>query len=166
MKINPFLAVFFFIQLGIIEPLLCQELPKRNAVFVEVYGAGIFHSVNYDIRFDQVCNGLGTRIGLGYTAIDGVRVVTIPIAVNYLVGRKHNFLELGVGGTAIFLNQGNISAPASGPEISDSTIILHAMIGYRRVSASGFLFRTGITPLFNGTDFVPFVPQLSLGYAF
>lgn len=166
MKTKLFIIALCAIQFSIFQSLKAQEQPKRNAVFVEIYGAGLFHSINYDVRFDQISNGLGTRIGLGYTAIDGVRVFTFPITINYLIGKKRNFLELGIGGTGIFLGQGNISSPASGPDISSSTAIAHGMLGYRRVSSSGFLFRAGITPLFTGTEFIPFVPQASLGYAF
>ncbi|MGY6743818.1 MAG: hypothetical protein ACXIUQ_13855 [Cecembia sp.] len=166
MKLKLFIIAFIATMLSFFQTIKAQEVPKRNAIFVEVYGTGLFHSVNYDMRFDQISNGLGTRIGIGYTAIDGVRVFTLPIAFNYLIGKKRNFLELGVGGTGIFLNQGNIGSPASGLDISSSTAIVHGMLGYRRVSASGFLLRAGITPLFNGSEFIPFVPQASLGFAF
>ncbi|MFD2033338.1 hypothetical protein ACFSKL_00975 [Belliella marina] len=144
---------------------LCQTEPKRQAIYLEGFGAGVFYSFNYDWRFRDQSDGLGAKAGLGYTAIDGYRVTTVPIAVNYLIGNKKNFLELGLGGTLLLVNHYNSTFASSDPRFSGSAFYFNGIIGYRRVAESGFVLRAGFTPFFTGEEGV-FFPQLSLGYAF
>lgn len=143
-----------------------QNETKREAVFLEGLGAGIFYSFNYDWRFKEQANGWGAKVGLGYTAIDGYSIATIPFAANYLIGKKRNFLELGLGATVLLLSKTNFIAAAPDPRLSASGLLLNGIIGYRRVSKSGFLLRAGFTPFFSSDTAELFAPQLSIGYAF
>lgn len=145
---------------------ISQNETKREAIYLEGLGSGIFYSFNYDWRFKDQVNGLGAKAGLGYTAIDGFRVATIPIAVNYLLGKQRNFLELGLGATVILLSRTNSTAATSDPRVSETGLVLNGILGYRRVSKSGFLLRAGLTPFFTSDPAVLIAPQVSIGYAF
>lgn len=46
---------------------------------MEVLGNGLTYSLNYDTRFSQSLKGLGGRAGIGYVAIDGNSLTTIPL---------------------------------------------------------------------------------------
>lgn len=143
-----------------------QNEIKREAIFLEGLGSGIFYSFNYDWRFKEQANGLGAKIGLGYTAIDGYSVATIPFAANYLIGKKRNFLEFGLGATVLLLSEANSTTAASDRRLSASGLLFNGIIGYRRVAKSGFLLRAGFIPFFSSDAAELFAPQLSIGYAF
>ncbi|MDO9551282.1 MULTISPECIES: hypothetical protein [Rhodonellum] len=145
---------------------ISQDETKREAVFLEGLGSGILYSFNYDWRFKDQANGLGAKVGLGYTAIDGYSVTTLPFAVNYLVGRKRNFLELGLGATVLFLSRTNSTFTSSDPRLTASGLLFNGIIGYRRVAQSGFLLRAGLTPFFSSDPAQLLAPQVSIGYAF
>jgi hypothetical protein len=80
---------------------------KNKYVYLELLGSAGMYSFNYDFRFNkEKINGWGLRAGLEFITIqtfnysgDGMRYNTIllPFMVNYLVGKKHKFLELGFG---------------------------------------------------------------------
>lgn len=168
-------AFMYFTRILFIASVLILTLPftgisqnetKREAIYLEGLGAGIFYSFNYDWRFKDQAKGLGAKAGLGYTAIDGVSVATIPIAVNYLIGKKRNFLELGLGTTVILLSSNNSTAATSDPRVSGTGLMFNGIVGYRRVSKSGFLLRAGLTPFFTSDTEDLLSPQISIGYAF
>ena len=81
---------------------------RNKAVYVEGLGSGLLLSVNYDFRFRNTQDGLGMRIGVGglslaATATDNngatssahLGVVTLPVLVNYLVGKGRFAFEMG-----------------------------------------------------------------------
>lgn len=145
---------------------ISQNETKRDAIFLEGLGSGIFYSFNYDWRFKDQSKGLGAKIGLGYTGIDGFKLATIPIGFNYLLGKKRNFLELGFGTTVILLSRTNSTAATTDPRISGTGLMLNGIIGYRTVSKTGFLLRAGLTPFFYSDHTELITPQVSIGYAF
>ena len=89
---------------------------RNKAVYVEGLGSGLLLSVNYDFRFRNTQDGLGMRIGVGglslaATATDNngatsparLGVVTLPVLVNYLVGKGRFAFEMGAGITPALL---------------------------------------------------------------
>lgn len=158
------LGIFFTMQMNL---TLAQNETKREAVFLEVFGSGIFYSFNYDRRIMDRPNGLGIKAGLGYTAIDGVRITTLPIAGNLLIGKKRSFFELGAGATFLLVSQtSNVNVPQGSSIRPPDAVLFNLILGYRRVAESGFLLRAGITPYLNSDPVAVFVPQISIGYAF
>ncbi|HSI76331.1 MAG TPA: hypothetical protein VK957_10560 [Lunatimonas sp.] len=141
-----------------------NEIPQ--SIFVEGLGSGIFYSFNYDSRFSTNSNGWGGRIGIGYISADGDRIYTVPLVINYLLGKKRNFLEVGAGVTFIGLNDRSNTNVSSGLVNVENGAIGTLAIGYRRVSSSGFSFRAGLTPLIGNFLEEYFWPQLSFGYSF
>jgi len=124
-----------------------QDENKSQAVYLEVGGSGVSLSMNYDTRFTSKANGWGGRIGVGYLG-DFFGGITVPLVINYLVGEKKDFLEIGAGAT-----------------YHDSSVIGTLPIGYRRVSDSGFTFRAGMALIYGDASLL-FWPQVSLGHSF
>ncbi|WP_143960559.1 hypothetical protein [Litoribacter populi] len=163
-----FLSVFFLISLGQVCQAQAPDRSRGQSVFVEVLGNGLIYSVNYDTRFSQGMNGLGGRAGIGYIAMDGVRFTSVPLLVNYLFGHDKHFFEIGVGATILVGSAGNQGGfgPA-GERDRESGAIGTMSLGYRlEPTDGGFLFRAGITPIYDSSAFWPLWPQLSFGYAF
>ncbi len=89
---------------------------RAKNLFVEAGGAGLVFTLNYDVRFNKRRNGLGLRVGAGYlqrTTSDifsssqdpaynqdptyQQKYFTVPVQLNYLLGKKSHFAEFGVG---------------------------------------------------------------------
>lgn len=140
---------------------------RGRGVFVELFGNGLGYSFNYDQRFDKRFDGLGFKAGLSYFAIDGNSVATLPVGLNYLLGKNGKYFEMGAGAT--FLRaEDSTNAFAVGDSRSVGTgTVGHMIFGYRREpEEGGFLFRASMTPLFGQGTFFPFWFGISLGYAF
>jgi len=143
------------------------ERTKSQGVFVEVLGNGLIYSVNYDTRFSQRFDGLGGRAGIGYIAIDGTRITTMPFLLNYLLGKEKHFFEIGIGTTLLAASDDSGSVGPVGSRERGSAFVGTMSLGYRlEPTDGGFMFRAGITPLFDTGAFWPLWPQVSFGYAF
>lgn len=71
----------------------------RKFGYVEIGGAGIFASANFDMRFKKEVNdGFGFRSGLGGTfgAFDLDQIFTIPVGINYIYGKGESGFIVGV----------------------------------------------------------------------
>lgn len=139
----------------------------QNA-FIEMGGAGLFFSGNYDTRFSQQRDGLGGRLGLGWWHRVNTTFITVPFQFNYLVGGKSNFFEVGAGATYMYLSNTYFRNPIIGnnPMVVNTTVVATSTIGYRYQPFKGGLnLRASFNPsLLQGT----FVPEigLSAGYTF
>ena len=150
---------------------------RNQAVYLELAGNGLVFSLNYDMRLAKNRqDGHGVRIGVGGFPVysrdnAGNRVkgiaVTIPLAYNYLIGKRRSAFELGAGITpAIGYVEG---VEISGEEIKETDFALlgFANVGYRyQPLNSGFVFRFTWTPAVTNEGFQPFWLGLSLGYGF
>lgn len=137
-------------------------LKRAQNVFVELGAQGLLFTANYDTRFGNRRDGLGGRVGFGALGADGATVVTVPAALNYLLGDGKNFFEIGLGATYATLSTDDDSFFGSG-----NTLIGTMAFMYRLQPVnSGFSFRGGFTPIFTGDDFIPYFAGISLGYTF
>ncbi len=60
----------------------------------------MYASVNFDMRFKKDENdGFGFRAGVGNSLILDENITTIPLGVNYLLGKNKSSLLLGANGT-------------------------------------------------------------------
>ncbi|MDR2928790.1 MAG: hypothetical protein LBV41_11430 [Cytophagaceae bacterium] len=125
---------------------------KQN-VYVELGGAGLALSTNYDQRF-RGANGLGFSAGIFGFDVFGVNLMGGQVALNYLIGKENKYLELGAG-TNISLTDGYRT---------EFGLLPFAMIGYRYQPVKGFLFRATLTPIYIG-GLAPWA-GVSFGYAF
>ena len=94
-----------FISLLILVPLLSPGQRPVKSVYGELGGPGIFLSANYDTRLANSNKGLGVRAGVG-TIFDQYSLsFTLPVGLNYLLGKEKNFLELGLAPLIFILLQ-------------------------------------------------------------
>jgi hypothetical protein len=161
-------------------PSLAQDFyrPGRNqAVYVEGLGSGILLSVNYDMRFRRgVQDGLGMRVGVGGASLSGtdgtgqtasIGIVTVPLMVNYLVGKRRSAFEVGAG-----LTPGYASARVTSSGTYQSAEGFGVFAGFLNVGyrlqplRNGVVFRINWSPAINEYGFQPSWFGISLGYGF
>ncbi len=162
---NLFLAGLLVVGLASTSNAQIVAPAKRGqTVFVEVGGQGLLFTANYDTRFSNKRDGLGGRAGIGYMAIDGDNITTIPFSLNYLLGKGKHFFEVGLGATAMIAST---NSDILLDNDSDGGVIGTMSFSYRlQPEDSGFSFRAGLTPIFNSRNFMPYYAGISLGYAF
>ncbi len=158
--------VLFSILLLFISIACLKAQTAAKCAYVELGGPGLA-SINYDTRFSKTEGGLGGRIGIGGFSIrDAGTVVTVPVGLNYLLGKDgKNYFEIGAGysyvhastsGDVVFGDGGNSSASFG-----------HLSFGYRLQPANGgFTFRAAVVPIFGSGFFIPYYAGLSFGYKF
>ena len=133
---------------------------RGHAIYGEALGPGIFYSMNYDVRFKEELRGIGARVGVSYINVGGPSVTSVPVGINYILGKSKHNLELGIGATFL---QGDFGfVPVSG-----STVIGNMSFVYRFIPPEGgFNFRAGFTPIFNSNFFWPWWSTIGIGYTF
>lgn len=142
---------------------------RAQAVFMELGGNGVTYSFNYDTRFNNRQDGIGGRAGLSYFAVEGNGIFTLPVVVNYLLGKDGRYFEMGLGATYIGFSSSNSTNPDNNSVlfVDGSTVIGTMTFGYRRQPEDGgFLFRVGVSPIFGSGSFIPWYPYIGFGYAF
>jgi len=145
----------------------------KNCVYFEALGQGMFYSFNYEYMFTPHLSG---RVGYTNWSIPIFFLVSAgvvnyqggPVMLNYLWGDGDHHLETGIGavlGAARYDGVGTIF----GENISVKYKFFPlgtATVGYRyQPREGGFLFKLGVTPIFNETRFMP-TGGMSFGYAF
>lgn len=160
---------------------------REEGVFVELGGASTTVGIHYDTRFNEKTHW-GARIGIAHTRskspaffdnlADLTKGWTFPIAVNYLIGKRKNRFEIGIGVsyglyTCVFYDK-------LGHQIEDNKSGSFAFLdlGYRYQSKKGLMVRLGINPgmaLYRSTEgksdeavfrAAVIYPYFSLGYNF
>jgi len=141
-----------------------QHVKAVNA-YLEVGGAGLAISGNYDARFKKERNGWGYRIGAGFFASGGNSVLTVPFQINYLYGEHSMLVELGAGTT--FLNSKGTNVGNSKWEFDKVTgFIATATIGFRyQPEHKGLNFRIAFVPILYDEGLIP-AGGVSVGYTF
>ncbi len=177
--------------------MVAQEQVRHIAV--ELLGAQNAVGINYDSRF-KGNSGLGYRVGIGFGYGDNsgwfdqdnsgwfdqtVKGVGVPVALNYLAGKKRHKLEVGVGTSlgvyhveeTTWLWYQPVPPETEGhDELCTSTsnrfgYFLFGDLGYRYQRDNGFMFRAGISPSFNfgdkyGLKKSAFYPYIGFGWSF
>ncbi len=153
------IIVLLSISFAILNATFGQSAAK--AAYVEIGGPGLA-SANFDMRFSKIQNGGGFRVGAGAFSINGISAVTVPVGLNYLIGKKSNFFEVGAGYTFVNLNSTSKSTTKNFNESFGNITI-----GYRYAPAKkGFFFKAELTPVFSGNFFLPYFAGLGFGYKF
>lgn len=77
---------------------------KRNSVYVEAFGQGLYNSVSFD-RLYRIDKKVRTSFSVGLTLIPHPQLLVagVPVSYNYIFGRRSHHLELGMGFTAMYL---------------------------------------------------------------
>lgn len=145
-----------------------REAPQ-NVVFIEIFGQGGLATFNYDRRFTKSSDGPGFRIGAGYVNVGNFEGYTIPVSLNYLIGKDSKYFEIGMGLT--YGRIGLIDAYDNEPRIASTMFV-----GFRfQPPDGGFNLRAGLSPFFgnikkegeeNEVFFIPYYAGISFGYSF
>ena len=146
---------FTFIALLIATLAFAQNTFKRNDIYLEAGGNGLWSSVNYERRLTKE-PGLGVRIGLGFYT-ERAFYLTIPVSINYLFPLKNgrSFIDAGAGVTwarmdgRVFSNDKNSN--------DDHFTSFVPSIGYRRHTDKNVMWRISITPVANKDTFMPWL---------
>ena len=129
-----------------------------SQIQMDVLGPGGMLSVHFESRFLKGKTGIGYKVGLGAAPYDLLEEscneggnLTIPLGLNYLVGKKSHLLELGAGN--VFKFGGGTKVYCT--EIEDSFFengnlsYLYCLIGYRyQPLAKRIAGRIFVSPLF------------------
>ncbi len=163
-----------------IEPVK-KKRAKNKYIFAEILGTGGIYSFNYDFRFDKtIFKKWGLRAGIEYLPINtynysGDKLTyssfLFPFMVNYLIGNKNKFLELGLGAVYVFkwkhgklkseeyeyfIRNINRRIPKSYGAFS---------IGYRHNPIKGnIMWGIGMTPLIGNSFILPNI-GIKIGYS-
>ncbi len=129
----------------------------RDAVYVELAGAGGLYSFNFDYRITREA---GFRVGFtSWSDFTG-----LPVTANYLLNWHAHHLEIGIGviiGLATLGGQSFVSGGQSTPQAIGT-----GTLGYRyQPDDGGFVFRIDYTPLLEPRLLYSW-GGVSLGYAF
>lgn len=138
----------------------------RNALYVELGGAGLLYSINYDRHLVGRLHLRGGYATLKSNFLFNGRVHMVPVQLAFVSNTTHA-LELGAGATLVKDNGTSGLQPYNTNETGTSRIAASFVVGYRyQPIERGFLFRIGFTPFvgYNGR-FLPF-GGISFGYAF
>lgn len=172
-----------------------QEKPVTQSIYLELGGAGLPYSFNYDFRFDkEKIDSWGMRIGAGgYAFSGGDSFFSAPIQFNRLFGKNGHYFEFGGGATFIAFKSDTYSYCQSGTydpvtgvyvcddlftsrsdftefilEIDGSPNVMGTLnFGYRKVPEDGgFMWKVNLNPIFNSRGFWPLWVGVGFGYAF
>ncbi len=156
--------IFFSIALLFLATACLQAQTAAKSAYVELGGPGLA-SINYDTRFSKTEGGLGGRIGIGGFSVAGAGVLTVPVGLNYLIGKdRKNYFEIGAGYTYAHLSAGS---DAIFGDANTSASFGHLSFGYRLQPANGgFTFRAAVVPVFGKGYFIPYYFGISFGYKF
>lgn len=148
----------------------------RKTVFVEAFGNGLTVSGNFDLRLKANQNdGLGFRAGVGGGNLSGtdeqgnsasVGIITFPLAVNYLAGKKRSAFESGIGITPIYVTA---SGTINDNDFSGDCLMFSGFLnlGYRYQPLNdGFMGHIKWTPAINSSGFSPSWFGVGIGYSF
>ena len=148
-------VVLFIICLFFVTISLGQQAYKRNDIYLEAGGNGLFASVNYERQLTKE-PGIGIRIGAGFYTEDAF-YLTIPVGINYLfkLKRVDSFIDAGLGVTWARVDA-NLFKQAKNSTATHFVSFVPS-IGYRRHAKQNMMWRVSITPVANSETFVPWV---------
>jgi hypothetical protein len=132
-----------------------QSSFKKNDIYLEAGGNGLFGSVNYERQLTKQ-PGLGARIGVGFYS-EKAFYLTIPVGINYLFKLKNDksFNDAGLGVTWTRID-GKLFRDSKNSN-RDHFVNFVPSIGYRRHTAKDVMWRISVTPVVNKYGLVPWL---------
>jgi len=146
-----------------------------SQIQVELLGPGSLFSINIDSRFSKIGNGLGYRIGLGGKPLgmfdescNTGGQISLPIGLNYTIGKKEHLVELGTGIVPLLFTGTKVYCPDLDEGFFGADHYFYLLTGYRYqpVRKKGFTYRIFVSPLFQKDFPVKLWGGASLGYKF
>lgn len=135
--------------------LFGQDNFKKNDIYLEAGGNGLFGSVNYERQLTKQ-PGLGARIGVGFYT-ENAFYLTVPVGIDYLFKLKNNksFIDAGLGVTwaridaKLFKDSKNSNG--------NHFVNFIPSIGYRRNTLKDLMWRISVTPVVNKNGLTPWL---------
>lgn len=141
---------------------LAQSDFKRNDIYLEAGGTGLFGSVNYERHFSKA-PALSARVGVGFYS-ENAFYLSIPAGIHYLfkLKKKNTFIDAGVGVSWIRLDAVIFDDKYS---LREHFVNFTPSIGYRGHTQKDVMWRISITPVANNSGLYPWIGA-SLGKRF
>lgn len=147
--------IFIISILLLAQHCFAQTSFKKNDIYIEAGGNGLFISANYERQLSKK-PGLGVRLGVGMYS-ENTFYLTLPIGINYLFPTKNpkGFIDVGLGSTfarknaKLFWEKKTIE--------DDHFVNFIPSIGYRRHTTQNMMWRISCTPVINKFGFVPWI---------
>jgi hypothetical protein len=137
---------------------------KARSFYMQLGGAGLAISANYDARFNAERNGWGYTVGIGGFSAEGNSVITVPFQVNYLIGEHTSMLQVGGGATFLHSTGNNTGKTWSFDKITG--FVATGSIGYRyQPDQKGISFKVEFVPIMYNEGVIP-AGGISIGYTF
>ena len=135
--------------------VFAQSNFKKNNLYLEAGGNGLFASVNYERQLSKE-PALGVRLGVGFYT-ENAFYLTIPAGINYLfkLKKENTFIDAGLGATLTRID-GKLFGDAKNSN-GEHFVNFIPSIGYRRHTAKNLMWRISLTPVANNRTFVPWV---------
>ena len=135
--------------------VFAQDVFKRNDIYLEAGGNGLFGSVNYERQLTKQ-PALGVRIGIGFYSEEAF-FLTIPVGINYLfpLKNKRSFIDAGLGVTWTQINKSLSGQSYDSKEYNFVNFI--PSLGYRRHTIKDVMWRISVTPIANRYGLVPWL---------
>ena len=139
-----------FVTLSFGQPIL-----KKNDIYLEAGGNGLFASVNYERQLTKQ-PGFGLRLGVGFYS-ENAFYLTIPVGINYLFKLKNDksFIDAGLGVTWT-RNDGNLFGDSKNSK-GEHFVNFVPSLGYRRHTKQNLMWRVSVTPIANKYGLVPWL---------
>ena len=140
-----------------------QQIFKKNEIYLEAGGNGLFASINYERHLTKQ-PGFGVRVGVGFYSEEAF-YLTIPAGINYLFQLKSDksFIDAGLGATWTRIDGNLFGEPKNSN--GDNFVNFVPSIGYRHHTKQNLMWRISVTPIANKYGFVPWL-GFSLGKRF
>jgi hypothetical protein len=132
-----------------------QNTFKKNDIYFEAGGSGLFGSINYERQLAEE-PGLGARVGIGFYS-ENAFYLTIPVGINYLFKLKNNtsFIDAGLGVTWTRIN-GNLFGNKSYTN-GEHFVNFVPCIGYRKHTSKNVMWRLSLTSIANNNGYYPWL---------
>ena len=142
------------------------EFQHKNSIQLELFGHGVFYSINYEriLLNGEKFKTTGQAGFAWYPPATDVREFWLPVSINELFSFNKHHVEFGLG--TVFTVEENLER--SGKTTRAWYNLLSGRIGYRYQKPNGrFIFRIGFTPLYelDGNEFHP-LGGVTFGYSF
>lgn len=148
MKYSLALALAVSLQLATGATASADE--RRNAAYLEIGGAGVLYSVNYE---RMVAPQLSVRVGASFFMLneratsDKIFLELLPLGVQYLFLQGNHKIEVGGGGFVGMAHSGINRVPGETDRVALWAI--SGTAGYRyQPSGSSLMLRAAFTPLY------------------
>jgi len=137
---------------------------KAKSYYLQIGGAGLAISANYDARLNAERNGWGYTVGIGGFSSQGNSVITVPFQINYLIGEHSSMLQVGGGATFLHSTGNNTGKTWSFDRITG--FVATGSFGYRyQPEQKGISFKVEFVPILYDEGIIP-AGGISIGYTF